>query len=126
MKQVIVLRQLYPDGPDGPETRKIRAGKLIAQACHGSVNASKNAEEFNPPHYKEWIKSGTRKICVGVDTEVDLLKLYNSVVDLDLPYALVKDSGFTEFGGVATYTCLVIGPGPDEEIDKLTGKLKLL
>ncbi len=126
MKQVIVLRQLYPDGVNGPETRKVRAGKLIAQACHGSVNASENAKQFNNNYYEQWLRTGTTKICVGVDTEADLLKLYNTVVDSDLPYALVKDSGLTEFGGNATFTCLVIGPAPHEDIDKITGKLKLL
>jgi len=39
---------------------------------------------------------------------------------------VIVDSGLTEFHGVKTKTCLAIGPNKKEDIDKITGSLKLL
>jgi peptidyl-tRNA hydrolase, PTH2 family len=39
---------------------------------------------------------------------------------------LITDAGHTEFKGVPTKTCLAIGPNDVDEIDVVTGHLKLL
>jgi PTH2 family peptidyl-tRNA hydrolase len=36
------------------------------------------------------------------------------------------DAGLTEFNGVPTKTCIAIGPNWSDEIDEITGHLKLL
>ncbi len=40
--------------------------------------------------------------------------------------SLIIDAGLTEFGGVPTRTCIAIGPNWSDEIDEITGHLKLL
>jgi PTH2 family peptidyl-tRNA hydrolase len=66
------------------------------------------------------------KICVGCDSEAELLELHEKAKAAGLPVGLIQDNGTTEFHGVPTYTCLAIGPAKSEEIDKITGHLTLL
>jgi len=73
-----------------------------------------------------WIKSSFTKICLYVDSEAELLSLYEDAKRSNIICALITDSGKTEFGGVPTNTCIAIGPHLSDEIDKITGHLKLL
>lgn len=128
VKQVVVMRK----------DLNMRKGKMIAQGSHASVNAILNllkidAEQMNyiksfEPHplFKEWIEHGYTKICVYVNSEEELLDIYEKAKKNNLNVSLVTDSGRTEFGGVPTKTCLAIGPNKTEEIDKITGHLPLL
>ena len=59
--------------------------------------------------------------------EEELMEIWEKVGDYqDLESALVTDAGLTEFDGVATRTCLSIGPDYNDIIDEITGHLKLL
>lgn len=40
--------------------------------------------------------------------------------------SLIQDVGLTEFGGVATYTAVEVGPDTKERVKELTGALKLI
>jgi len=75
---------------------------------------------------KDWLENRFAKIVVGVDSKDELLTIYNEAVEARLICSLILDSGFTEFGGVSTYTAVAIGPADNELIDKITGGLKLL
>lgn len=75
---------------------------------------------------KDWIEGIFTKICVSVDSEEELLEIYNKAKDSGLMCSLIQDVGLTEFGGVPTYTCCAIGPNWDTEIDPITSHLKLL
>lgn len=74
----------------------------------------------------KWLASKFTKICCGVDSEDELLDVYEKAKALGLHCALIKDAGLTEFGGVPTYTAVAIGPGLPEVVDLVTGDLKLL
>jgi PTH2 family peptidyl-tRNA hydrolase len=74
----------------------------------------------------EWLEESFAKVCLQCDSEVELLKLYSLAKLADLPCILITDNGTTEFHGVPTNTCITIGPANSEEIDKITGHLKLL
>ena len=76
--------------------------------------------------FDEWINGTYAKICVSVDSEAELLGVYESAVEADLLVSLITDLGATEFHGVPTRTCLAIGPARSSDIDKITGGLKLL
>ena len=114
MKQVIVVRK----------DLNMRKGKMIAQGAHASLGAFKATTYEN---VMEWQKgyNGT-KIAVGVDSLTELLDIAEKVRDAGIPAYLVTDAGYTEFKGERTITALGIGPWNREELDEITGHLKLL
>lgn len=129
-KQVIVIRK----------DLNMRKGKIVSQGSHASLGSLlslfrkiKTSEdttiyqtEFGKDSVLEdWLNGRFTKICVSVDSEEELLDIYNKIPE-NWPKMLVTDAGLTEFNGVPTKTCLCIGPYISEEIDKITGNLKLL
>jgi PTH2 family peptidyl-tRNA hydrolase len=44
---------------------------------------------------------------------------------MGLPWSQVTDAGHTQIAP-GTFTCISIGPAPEEQIDKITDELKLL
>jgi PTH2 family peptidyl-tRNA hydrolase len=136
-KQVIVMRKLYPD-EDG-KLSKIRTGKMVAQGGHsvikvfsdrGKVILGQDDQFFwvvpITESMKEWLQGSYTKICVSVNTEEELLAIYNKAKEAGIPCSLVKDNGLTEFHGVPTYTAVSIGPDYAEAINQITGNLPLL
>jgi PTH2 family peptidyl-tRNA hydrolase len=69
---------------------------------------------------------GITKVCVGVDSEDELLAVHRAAQTAGVRSTLITDAGLTEFGGVPTNTCLAIGPDWNEKVDAITGALKLL
>lgn len=133
IKQVILLREQYPDGKGG--TRKIRAGKMVAQGCHASMKVFFDRQvdpatfPFNGlylvvPLTAEmalWVDGLFAKVVLLVESEDEMLRALSLAKIAGLPCALVTDCGLTEFGGVPTNTAVAIGPARAEEIDKITG-----
>lgn len=138
VKQVIVMRK----------DLNMRKGKMVSQGCHASMKVFFDImkKEVAPKYISvltgikevttysfeatdemiEWIDGKFTKICVSVDSEQELLDIYNKAKESNLPCALIEDCGLTEFNGVPTKTCCCIGPDLSEKIDKITGHLKLL
>lgn len=125
VKQVIVIRK----------DLNMRKGKMVAQGAHASLKTFTDlfrlteegkAELSLTPEMVEWLMTDYRKICVGVNSEEELLALHNQAKDAGLPTSLVRDHGLTEFGGVPTHTAVSIGPARAEDVDKITGHLSLL
>lgn len=132
-KQVLVWRKDLRN----KDNHKVRTGKLAAQLAHASVKAILDHSgiahpESNQlviemtPEMKDWLTGIFTKVCVSVDSEEELLHIYNQAKAADLICSLIQDAGLTEFGGVPTYTAVAVGPGRNEDIDKITGNLKLL
>ncbi len=137
VKQVIVIRKDI----------KMRRGKEIAQGSHGSMawmsevirNHTRDHQDscvdylsngYQPidltPEQNEWLINGLfTKIVTQVDSEAELMSVFQAATDAGLTVHLITDAGLTEFNGVPTRTCLAIGPNKSEEIDKITGHLKL-
>lgn len=138
IKQVIVMRTQYKDRNGNP--MKIRTGKLIAQGAHASIAFLTNKirkyeeEKFNNESNRfslddvqsEWVEGAFTKICLQVQTEEELDKIYEDARKAGLEVHLITDSGLTEFHGVPTKTCLAIGPDYSSKIDPITNHLKLL
>lgn len=113
MKQVIVIRK----------DLNMRKGKFVAQGCHASLGAYLKASE---QERQMWELHHNTKICVSVDSEAELVALYNKAQEMLPPCYLVTDLGLTEFNGQPTKTALAIGPCLADAVDKITGNLGLL
>ena len=99
---------------------KMNTGKIVSQGAHASLLAYKSA---SIQARKAWESSGNKKVVLKTDSLEQLLEIYNRAGRL--PRALIRDAGLTQVpSGEITAAC--IGPAPETEIDKLTGKLKLL
>ena len=133
VKQIIVVRKDIG----------MRKGKMIAQSCHASLGALLtmfNKSEYPDDRIKytvtfdkdsmldEWLNGIFTKICVYVNSEEELCKLYDDIKSASpqIPCVMIEDSGLTEFHGVKTKTCIGIGPYWSDEIDKFTKNLPLL
>ncbi|MCK5020929.1 MAG: aminoacyl-tRNA hydrolase [Candidatus Peribacteraceae bacterium] len=117
IKQVIVIRK----------DLNMRKGKMVAQGAHASLAAILAKGELKTDaDTKEWLAGAFTKIVVSVDSEESLINIYRMAQLAGLNCALITDAGRTEFDGVPTKTAVAIGPGKAEEIDSITGDLKLL
>jgi PTH2 family peptidyl-tRNA hydrolase len=72
-----------------------------------------------------WITNGAKKVTVQVNSEEELVELYEKAKKAKLNFHLVIDEGLTEFNGVHTKTALCLGPNKSEKIDKITSHLKV-
>lgn len=139
-KQVIVVRKDLNMG----------AGKIAAQVGHAVLGAflmntsdkypvesvfnGGSSDKFGDVMYEvqlsrdahNWLEDSYKKVVVGTEDLFSLMELYEKAQLSGLPFSLITDSGKTVFDGVSTVTCLAIGPGLDEEVDKITKGLKLL
>tara|TARA_R110002110_G_scaffold99173_4_gene253653 strand:- start:687 stop:1136 length:450 start_codon:yes stop_codon:yes gene_type:complete len=142
-KQVIVLRR----------DLNMRKGKMVAQGAHASMAVildalsdwtdlgKEHGSDFEGVFTKElaldthnridngiyqWLTDRFAKICCYVNSEEELVTLYNQAKEAGLPCSIITDAGFTEFKGVPTKTAVAIGPALIEDVDKITKHLKLL
>lgn len=131
-KQVLVWRNDLKN----VNGQKVRSGKMGAQLAHASMGALLN---LSGPVYegeikinveniavREWLEGRFTKVVVQVNSEQELLDIYQLAIRNGLNAKLITDAGLTEFGGVPTHTCMAIGPDYPEKIDPITKHLKLL
>jgi peptidyl-tRNA hydrolase len=97
-------------------------GKLAAQVAHAAVAAMLMSSRETR---ERWLREGMPKVVVKADDEAALAKLESQARDARIAAALIHDAGRTVVPE-GTVTCLGLGPADDEEIDKLTGELKLV
>ena len=116
--------------------QKVRSGKMAAQLAHASMGAILNYAgpvyegeiriNVETPAVREWLEGRFTKVCVSVDSEQELLAIYEKAIEENVNVKLIRDAGLTEFNNVPTLTCLAIGPDYPERINSITGHLKLL
>ena len=124
IKQVIVMRH----------DLKMRRGKQIAQGAHASMSflcrrlqeAGSVSLDGLTDVQRAWLTGAFAKVCCRVDSEEELMQIYDKALEAGLEVHLITDSGRTEFHGQPTRTCLVIGPDEVDKIDAITGHLQLL
>jgi len=71
-----------------------------------------------------WERAGAAKVCLRADSETALLAIAEGARRLGLPSHVVADAGRTRVVAGSRTVLAVLGAG--EEVDKLTGRLKLL
>jgi PTH2 family peptidyl-tRNA hydrolase len=139
-KQVIVIRNDLRN----QNGQKIRTGKICSQVAHASMKVILDMMEKSTiivghqlsTHYnlsidngspiEQWLDGIFTKVCLSVDSEEELVSIYEKAKFMNIPCSIITDIGLTEFGGVPTKTSVAIGPALSEEIDSITGHLKLL
>jgi len=104
---------------------KLSKGKLAVQVAHASVICALKSKNENKKWFKSWYDEGQRKIVVKAENLEMLYELKELAESKKLATAIVEDAGLTEVPP-GTITCLGIGPGPENIIDEVTGKLPLL
>ena len=114
-KQVIIVRT----------DLKMGTGKKCAQSCHASISASNIVRAQNKAVWKNWMNSGQKKVVLKINSIEKLMELVRQIEKSKIPYFLVRDAGLTQLPP-GTATALGIGPVISNDIDKITGELKLL
>ena len=100
-------------------------GKIAVQVGHASVTASEETRKRRPEWWKAWFDEGQCKVVVKVNSERELDSLRRGAEALGLVAPIIHDTGLTQVPP-GTATCIAIGPGPAELVDKITGDLPLL
>jgi PTH2 family peptidyl-tRNA hydrolase len=114
-KQVILLRT----------DLKMGTGKKCVQSCHASLSAADLVRVRNKAVWKKWKDLGQKKVILKVN---NLEELHHFIVELEkekITYFVVQDAGLTQLPP-GTTTAIGIGPIISDQIDKITGDLKLL
>jgi PTH2 family peptidyl-tRNA hydrolase len=114
-KQVILIRTDI----------KMGTGKKCAQSCHASISASDLVRIQNKAIWKNWKNSGQKKVVLKLQSMDQLKELVAKLNSHNLPYFIVNDAGLTQLLP-GTTTAVGIGPVLSKDVDKITGKLKLL
>lgn len=114
IKQVIVVRADLGMGK----------GKIAAQVGHACVLGAENVRRSHPDWFEQWW-SGQEKIVLKVNSLKELEEVKQGAIELGLPWSEVTDAGHTQIAP-GTFTCISIGPAPEDLIDKITSNLKLL
>jgi PTH2 family peptidyl-tRNA hydrolase len=125
VKQVLVLRK----------DLNMSKGKMVVQGAHASIAflTNKMKDNLSNPEAlwwvnlsqaeKEWVYGTFFKVCVGVDSEKELLDIGYNAVMLGLSVKYIEETtGFDK----PTVTCIAIGPDYSSVIDPVTKHLKLL
>lgn len=97
-------------------------GKTAAQASHASLMAY---EEATDDEVDGWRSSGMKKIVLGAGSKDELIELKREAESRGLPTGLVRDAGHTQVES-GTVTALAVGPGPEVDVDAVTGDLDLV
>ncbi|MFT4244829.1 MAG: peptidyl-tRNA hydrolase Pth2 [Candidatus Woesearchaeota archaeon] len=112
LKQVILMRTDLGMGK----------GKMIAQGAHACVEA---VFESNKKLLLNWKRGGMKKITLKVNSQEELEELIEKAQEEDLVAVTIRDAGKTQVES-GTMTCGVIGPAPEEKINKICGHLQLM
>jgi len=111
-KQVILVR----------EDLKLPKGKLAAQVAHASLESVLKADKRI---VQKWRDEGGKKVVLKVNDEGELLK-YKEILERNkIKTSLITDAGHTVLTP-GTITCLGVAPQEESDIDKITGKLKMV
>lgn len=111
LKQIIIIRT----------DLKMGVGKMISQATHASLVAYHKASRETR---EAWERAGAKKVILKAGSKQELMDIF-IVAKKTLPAVLIRDAGLTQLAA-GEETAVGIGPAEEEQINKITGKLKLI
>ena len=118
IKQTIIIRK----------DLNLSKGRLVTQGAHASIAFLTDLiKEYNPLQLtevqKEWVYGTFFKVCVGVDSEKELLDIAYNAIAMGISVKYIEETGGFD---KPTLTCIAIGPDYSSVIDPVTKHLKLL
>ncbi len=103
---------------------KLSPGKMAVQTSHAAVGCALESKKKGK-YFDGWYREGQKKVVLKCDDEEHMDFLSDVAKKNGLVAYMVTDAGLTEVPP-GTRTCLGIGPGPDDIVDKVTGELSLV
>ena len=100
-------------------------GKLAAQVAHAAVSCALKAEKDDKKIFKEWVRTGQKKVVIKLPNLDELIKLQREASLRGFTNFIITDAGLTQIAP-GTVTCVGIGPAEEEDIDSLTGEYPLM
>lgn len=102
---------------------KMTKGKACAQCSHAAVRACQVAHRYAPQKLRAWLGQGQKKITLKV-TEQELSDLMSKLYRTNITCGKIQDAGHTQVDP-GTVTVGFVGPWDEDELDEITGHLKL-
>uniref|UniRef100_A0A7S2ZHR8 peptidyl-tRNA hydrolase n=1 Tax=Rhodosorus marinus TaxID=101924 RepID=A0A7S2ZHR8_9RHOD len=103
----------------------MKKGKIAAQCGHATLGVYKEAVRFRPREVNAWEENAQPKIAVQIKSMNEARGLERAARSRGIPTYMVYDAGRTQISA-GSMTVLAIGPARKDELDAITGKLKLL
>ncbi|XP_055381379.1 probable peptidyl-tRNA hydrolase 2 [Condylostylus longicornis] len=104
---------------------KMGKGKIAAQCGHAAVDAYQKAKRRIPDIVNQWECTGCAKVALKVESEKELMDIKKAAESRNFITSLIRDAGRTQIEP-NTKTVLAVGPDIADELDKVTGHLRLL
>jgi PTH2 family peptidyl-tRNA hydrolase len=100
-------------------------GKIAVQVGHAAITVGEETRKRHPDWWSRWLSEGQCKVVVKVSSESELEEIQRKAEQIGLTAAIIHDRGLTQVEP-DTATCVGIGPGPADLVDRITGTLPLL
>ncbi len=107
------------------QSLKMGKGKVAAQVGHASVESFLRTGRTHPHFLEAWLSSGQKKICLKAKDDAAFEELIACAQEANIPFHMVRDAGHTQIPS-GSKTVLALGPYLEDELDGITGELKLL
>jgi len=119
-KSAFVYKQVFVINKD----LNMGKGKICAQVAHAAVLCFEKAKKEVPEIVEKWKREGMKKIVLKASLN-EILELKKELDKEGIINCLVIDAGLTQIPS-GSITVLGIGPWDEDELNKFTGKFKLL
>mmetsp|Transcript_11716 Transcript_11716/g.35702 ORF Transcript_11716/g.35702 Transcript_11716/m.35702 type:complete len:159 (-) Transcript_11716:117-593(-) len=103
----------------------MKKGKMAAQCGHATLGIYKEALRKRPQKVKSWEANAQPKIALQIRSMQEARNLERMARSRGIPSYMVYDAGRTQIAS-GSMTVLALGPARKDELDAITGRLKLL
>ncbi len=100
-------------------------GKVAAQVGHASVELALRAQKMDRRSFDAWMSGGQKKAVLKVANKNEMIHYMNKARSNGLYICIITDAGRTQVEP-GSQTCVGIGPAPCNDIDRVTGDLKMM